>query len=246
MSYPGGKAGSGIAQRQINLIPPHKIWVTGFAGHCAVTLMKKPAPIDNIIVDKDEECLNHIRTFMPDITHPTAITCWYGDFLGWWDMNTPKLREITKPGEVFIYLDPPYLATSTRPRYKHQFNVSLHEYLLRRVVDEKHFNVMICGYPNSLYNHMLGLSRLHTGKSPLGWTEINYEAWTRGAKFKTEALYLNYNPPVELHDYAHLGADFRSRERIRKKQRRWLAKFDDLPLQEKYAILEQMKERMNL
>lgn len=51
-SYPGGKSGSGIYQRLINLIPRHRILVVPFAGHCGIVRNIQPAE-HTIVVDQD-------------------------------------------------------------------------------------------------------------------------------------------------------------------------------------------------
>jgi hypothetical protein len=51
-SYPGGKSGAGIYQRLINMIPPHRVLITAFAGQCGVTRNIKPAE-HTIVIDAD-------------------------------------------------------------------------------------------------------------------------------------------------------------------------------------------------
>lgn len=43
MAWPGGKDGSGVAQRLINQIPPHDVFVSPFLGDCAILRKKLPA-----------------------------------------------------------------------------------------------------------------------------------------------------------------------------------------------------------
>lgn len=52
-TYPGGKSGAGIYQRYINMIPPHDVFVSLFAGRCGVTRHIMPAA-HTIVIDKDE------------------------------------------------------------------------------------------------------------------------------------------------------------------------------------------------
>jgi hypothetical protein len=51
-SYPGGKSGAGIFQRLINLIPPHRILIVPFAGHCGVVRNIRPAE-HTIVIDQN-------------------------------------------------------------------------------------------------------------------------------------------------------------------------------------------------
>jgi len=62
-SYNGGKNGSGVYQALINLIPPHDVFVTGFAGYCGVLANKAPAAT-NIIIDLDNDVLDKWRPLL--------------------------------------------------------------------------------------------------------------------------------------------------------------------------------------
>lgn len=52
-TYPGGKSGAGIYQRLINLIPPHRILIVPFAGHCGIVRNIRPAE-ETIVIDRSE------------------------------------------------------------------------------------------------------------------------------------------------------------------------------------------------
>ncbi len=53
-SYPGGKSGAGIYQRLINLIPPHRVLIVPFAGHCGVVRHIRPAE-HTIVIDQNPD-----------------------------------------------------------------------------------------------------------------------------------------------------------------------------------------------
>ena len=48
---------------------------------------------------------------------------------------------------------------------------------------------------------------------------------------------MNYSPPVELHDYRYLGNNFRERERIKKRSKRWVRRLKSMPVLEGQALL---------
>ena len=56
MAYAGGKDGAGVWQRIVNQIPPHDVWVSAFAGDCAVTRHIRPAAA-TVLIDLDREVL---------------------------------------------------------------------------------------------------------------------------------------------------------------------------------------------
>src|SRR5882672_8010955 len=49
-----------LASRIAETLPPHNAWVEAFCGSAAVTLVKKPAPIE-IINDVDQQIVNFFR-----------------------------------------------------------------------------------------------------------------------------------------------------------------------------------------
>jgi len=53
--YYGAK--QAIAQKIIKILPPHNAWVEGFCGSAALTLSKKPVPIE-VINDRDKQIVN--------------------------------------------------------------------------------------------------------------------------------------------------------------------------------------------
>jgi hypothetical protein len=68
------------------------------------------------------------------------------------------------------------------------------------------------------------------------WHSIRFQAMTHGGP-RTEWLWSNFAEPVALHDYRHLGAGFRERERIKRKKQRWTARLHRLPMLERQALL---------
>ena len=53
-----------------------------------------------------------------------------------------------------------------------------------------------------------------------------------------ESLWFNFKEPIALHDYSHLGSDFREREKIKRKALRYAKKFQKMDRQERLAIMD--------
>ncbi len=86
--------------------------------------------------------------------------------------------------------------------------------------------VMISGYESTLYKESLR-----------AWHTYVFRAGCHHG-MGTEWLWMNYSPPVELHDYRYLGDTFRQREKIKKKTEVWVRKFQRIPVLERQALLQ--------
>lgn len=123
---------------------------------------------------------------------------------------------------------------SQRTRYDNEMSDEQH----RRLLDvlnliSSQCMILISGYWSKLYD-------AHLGRPP--WHSTSYQAMTRGGRLATETLWFNFAKPAELHDYRHLGGDFRERERIHRKISRWTARLSRLPALERNAILAAIME----
>jgi len=221
-TYPGGKAGSGVYQQIINQIPPHVTYIEPFLGAGAIMRFKRPA-IASIAIDIDPAV---IKSFTPPIPNLKLIN---GDAISFLQgPNFPDARN------TFIYLDPPYLMTarsSSRQIYAHEFgDAGQHEALLG-IARLLHCRVAISGYQSDLYADLLH-----------DWRVITFPAMTRGGTIATEWLWMNYDEPLELHDYRYLGKNYRERERIKRKKTRWAERLRNMPASERYAMLYMLDE----
>jgi len=209
MTYPGGKHGSGVYQQIINRIPPHELYVEAFLGGGAILKMKRPAAA-SIGIDLDPQVINTFpRSGTPNLTLLEQDALHY-------------LTHTIFPSTTFLYLDPPYLSY-TRRRDVKIYTCELHDndhMELLRIIKTLPCMVMISGYPNDLYDDALS-----------SWTAATFRGQTRGRAPATEKIWMNYPPPVRLHDYRYLGSTFREREKIKRKRLRWLKRLmamDDL------------------
>jgi len=229
ITYPGGKNGSGVYQRIINLMPPHRTYVEAFLGGGAILRAKRPAMV-NIGIDLDRTVVREWgfvewRGGIPN------LTVYWADAIAW-------LRGAQVDGKLeadwLVYCDPPYLMetrSSQRQLYTFEMaEVAQHEKLLEVLLGLRCM-VMISGYWSELYAAKLAV-----------WRSYSFQAMTRSGKMATEWVWLNFAEPWELHDYRFLGDTFRDRERIKRKKSRWKARLAKMPMLERQAMLMAIDE----
>lgn len=220
-TYPGGKNGSGVYQALINLMPPHRIYIEAFLGNGAIMRLKRPA-ITSIGIDSDRAVTDMWRNHeIPGLNVYTddALKC---------------LANSTVSDDTLIYLDPPYLMSTRscqRPIYTYEFGDDEQHAALLDIIKRLSCMVMISGYYSDLYARELA-----------GWRTATFQAQTRSGKTATEWVWMNYPEPLELHDYGYLGSNFRERERIKRKQKRWHARLLRMNSTERYAMLSVLEE----
>lgn len=228
-TYFGGKAGSGTYQTIINQIPPHRVYIEPFVGGGAIFRHKRPADI-TILADTDVAVVDQwIAAGVPErgltmieqsqmgaqVTLADALILLQSHKV-WFDRK-----------DTFLYIDPPYPLDSRKSttRYTCELTDDHHWQLLEILDRYRHARIAISTYPNDIYSERLA-----------HWRRVEFESQTRGG-MATEWLFMNYDEPTELHDYSYVGNDYRERERIAKKVRRHVKKFNALPDLERKALL---------
>lgn len=88
--------------------------------------------------------------------------------------------------------------------------------------------VALSGYRCPLYDAQLA-----------SWRRVDFKAMTRGGP-AVESLWCNYASPAELHDFTYLGANFRERERIKRKQGRWRRRLAAMSQLERRAMMVEL------
>jgi site-specific DNA-adenine methylase len=107
MRYPGGKGGSGVYQKIINLIPPHETYIEPFVGGGNIFERKSQAAT-SILIDRDP-CIEQLWKQRCGPRGDVEIYC--GNAIQF-------LKERQWVGNEFVYLDPPYvLSTRTKRKY---------------------------------------------------------------------------------------------------------------------------------
>jgi hypothetical protein len=218
VKYPGGKNHGSSYPRIINQIPPHHTYIEPFAGSAAICRLMRPAQ-RTILLDLDPGALGTLAEAVPqaEIHRADAIT--------WLEVDREHLAWPRVP--TVVYCDPSYVASAcaSRLRYDHVLSDDQHARLLRRLKQLRCY-VLISGYWSELYADTLA-----------GWRVISWPQMTRGGTWAQEFLWCNFPEPVELHDYRHLGVDFRERQDVKRQQQRWRRKLEGMSTLKRRALL---------
>jgi DNA adenine methylase len=225
MKYFGGKNLAGLYQWIINNIPQHDTYIEPFAGSGAIYRLKRPA-LKSYLCELEPKAFRNLETSIGSQNPETAIgstACLNTDGLEFIEENF----RLCGP-ETFIYADPPYVLESRKSdtRYKFDWTDDHHHKMLDLFLPMK-ASIAISGYENSIYSGRLK-----------GWRMVHTWAVTRSGKMAKECLWMNYAPPMLLHDSSYAGSGFTDRQRIKRKAQRWAAKFAALPAAERQAILQ--------
>lgn len=227
MKYPGGKGGAGVFQTIINLIPPHRIYIEAFAGGANIYERKAPAATSFLI----ERCPAQAAVLRSTIAaagddRATVIN----------DDAISRLKYWPWGGDEFVYLDPPYvLSTRTKKSiYAHEMTDAEHRELLSvlMTISDRGVRFMLSGYRNDIYDEFAESE---------GWHRVDFQAMTRGG-VRTESVWMNYEAPAVIADYAYVGRDFRERERIKRKTARWIKRLEQLPAIERASLFSAMRD----
>jgi DNA adenine methylase len=220
--YPGGKGGAGVWQAIINQFPPHDVYIESFLGSGRVLRMKKPA-LASIAIDSDPAVC---QSWNPEL-YPEDLTVINGDAISF-------LSSYKWTGSEVVYCDPPYLRSvrsCQRDLYRNEFDTEKQHRELLNILQKSAARIVISGYDSPLYRKMLST-----------WRVVTIPTVNRAGKRVEELIWCNYPEPFALHDYRHLGTNFRQRERIKRKKNRWRNRLSKMPLLERAAVLAAIDE----
>lgn len=221
--YPGSKAAAGLAERIIREMPPHTYYVEGFAGHAAVYRLKKKAQV-SVLVDIDPQVIKDLKLGLPNEGKKPLV--YQSDFIAFYLRNENFFNQNT-----VLYLDPPYLfGVRTGAIYDHEFGTVVEHLALIEIFKKTKANCLLSGYWSDLYERELK-----------GYRCVEIPAMTRGG-IRNEYLWMNFEQPEFLHDSRFAGWDYRERERIKKKAKRWTFNFMTMPTAERQAIIEEIQK----
>lgn len=237
-------------------MPPHEVYIEPFAGSAAVARLKREAAL-NVICELDPIALQTARDAggaarrNRRVGPGQACTFETGEFAGSLDVPAVEVLPADRQprwiwiagdgldllehhqfdGCELVYCDPPYMRStrkSTKDLYRFEWTDHHHSRLLKWAAETK-AKVIISGYASVMYREALELI-------PKPWNCEGFEVMTRRGR-ATEILWWNFERPAVLHDDRFLGDGFRDRERIRRRQARWIARLQRMDPAERYALL---------
>jgi DNA adenine methylase len=211
MKYPGGKGS--VYKRLINLMPPHEVYIETHLGGGAIMRNKRPAQ-RNIGIEIDPKVLALWRN------EPIAFELIQDDAIEY-------LKGYRFTGKELLYCDPPYLRETrkkSKKLYRYEYTSERHRALLE-LLNSLPCMIMLSGYESALYTDYLK-----------GWHAQFYTVGCHHGT-ATEWVWMNYPSPVELHDYRHLGNNFREREKLKKRATKWARRLQAMPILERQALL---------
>jgi DNA adenine methylase len=229
-SYPGGKNGNGVAQNIINHLPPHKTFVSGFAGKCGVFNHKKEAEL-NILNDIDSEVYEYWFIKLGNKFNTGVVNYPFLELI-----NNSTYSRLFDMSDTLLYCDPPYLFSTRiqkRPIYTHEMSEDQHIEFLKSVLQLK-CKVCISHYPNTIYDEYLK-----------DWQIFDFKATTRKGGV-IERIYMNYQLNGKLHDYSFVGDNFREREAFKRQKNNMVNKIEKMQPHFKNAMLANIVEKFNL
>jgi hypothetical protein len=131
-----------------------------------------------------------------------------------------------------VYADPPYPPeTRVKKRvYRFEFTDEQHRQLLE-CLNALGCHAAVSTYPNDAYKKALTRAR--------GWHEHRTWAMTRGGVQREEVLYVRTNPTGSAlrHTHTTAGINYRDRDRIKQKTKRWVAKLAKMTEPEQDAVI---------
>ena len=266
MSYPGGKSGAGVYQRLINEIPPHSIYVAGFAGHDAIARYKRPAA-RNILIDLDPEPLDWWAKYLRSQDGESV------DDAGWelhncsgveWLRYQFGLTQVlgvesgdpaatsnrsTSAAELLGAPDP---ATVDRAsRYRDWFVFLDPPYVMssrsggpmyrHEMTDAEHAELLRVVRMLPCKVMLCGYWSEIYAKALHDWRVVEYTSVARSGEKRTEYAWCNYRTPSELHDTRFVGGDKREREKIRRRIKRLSSNLGQLAPHERQAVIDAVR-----
>lgn len=199
-------------------MPEHEVYIESHLGGGAVIRNKRPAK-RNIGIERDPATVLRWK----EINIP-SIELINGDAIS-------HLREFKFSGAELVYADPPYLQETRRGGRIYRFEYSTEDHIaLLNLLRTLPCAVMISGYDSDLYNELLS-----------DWRRVTFNAKTH-AEVRQESVWMNYPEPAVLHDTRYLGANFRERQQIQRRQTTMRRRVESMPAAERSEFIRWIGE----
>lgn len=200
-------------------MPAHTTYIESHLGGGSVIRHKKPAAV-NIGIDIDVHVIQRWQA-------ESALKCQlvHAD-------ASSYLEQYPFIGTELVYSDPPYVKATRRQArvYRHDYEDADHLRLLA-VLKALPCMVLLSGYENPMY-----------AKALEGWRKISFSTRTR-VDTREECVWFNFEPPRRLHDGEHLGATYRERQSIKRRNQRWLDRLDSMEPAERSHLLSLIRNK---
>lgn len=259
MAWPGGKDGAGVAQRLINEIPPHDVFVSAFLGDCAVLRKMRPARLSVGIDLERDNCDRWAANTAAAAASGAEFHCcdaveWLRHRFGWYrvdgsgglgrkyfaagssDGGSGAGRSQDLADEFGVQTRLTWFVYADPP-YLLQTRASKRQMYAHEMSEADHVRLLEtlvwlpCLCMVSHYPCDL------YDRALAGWRSFTFQSTTRGG-LATEKVWCNYPVPSQLHDSRYLGRNKREREKIHRRVRRALGKVQRLPALERQAVLD--------
>jgi DNA adenine methylase len=222
-TYPGRKGASGQWQKIVSSIPKCKTFVECMCGSAYIASIVAKTGCKVVINDIDRSVIDkHNYAAGKNIIKMNQ------------DYAICVAANKNQPDPVFFF-DPPYMKETRSYQgdiYNYEWDTAAHQRFLYFVQRLK-FPVMISHYPCDIYDFTLKK-----------WRRIIYKAMTR-AGVRDECLYMNFEQPILLQCYKHVGKNFTDRQRIKRKVDSLIGKLRRENDQERAAILSAVIEKFD-
>lgn len=215
----GSKGANGAWQRIASMLPAHAIFIEAFAGGAALTRLKRPATEKTFLYEIDPQTATTLAAAMCDRADVEVRRA--DALLFRWDTLAP---------DVVLYCDPPYVMSarkSQRPYYRCEWTDADHVEFLEKARSAS-CRVVISGYASALYDARLS-----------DWRHFSFPVATRrgGA---IEHVWCNFPETDALHETGHVGNGYTDRQRIKRKEARWVRMLATMPAAERAAVLAEV------
>lgn len=270
MNYDGGKNGSGVFQRLICMMPPHRVFIEPFLGSGAITRRKRPAEF-TLGYELNRKTIAEFANHVP-AEHFEAWTInaeWKapngdmpgngGKSIGFNEPGTMRtnleilnvdgfeaLRHKFVAGSYFYALyDPAEVLIYLDPPYPDAVRSTkgkIYEFEMLTEQEHAEFCSLVVAIPARVM--VSGYDNELYNDMLKGWRKEQIPTSNRAGQKVIETVWLNFPEPVELHDYKHAGDDYRDRWRITKRLRNWTGQLKEMTPAERGAMLAQLSDAM--